>query len=194
MSVNKKMSDIDIFQKLKTGDIKAFEQIYDKYWSKLFDQAHRRLADEEIVKEFIQDLFTELWLNKDKIEIHTSLSSYLQQSLKFKIFNHYKSQQVQERYKEFVNIQASLHTNNSNQTEEHLNYIDLHQALKKCIEKLPKQARRVYKLKQEDGLTYPEIAALLQISISTVEKHIIKALKIIREELKYFFWLLFFIF
>ncbi|SEM15351.1 RNA polymerase sigma-70 factor, ECF subfamily [Olivibacter domesticus] len=188
------MSDIDIFQKLKSGDIKAFEQIYDKYWSKLFDQAHRRLADEEIVKEFIQDLFTELWLNKGKIEIHTSLSSYLQQSLKFKIFNHYKSQQVQERYKEFVNIQASLRSGNSNQTEEHLNYTDLHQALKKCIEKLPKQAQRVYKLKQEDGLTYPEIAALLQISISTVEKHIIRALKTIREELKYFFLLLFFIF
>jgi len=193
MSVNKKMSEIDIFQKLKSGDTKAFEQIYYKYWSKLFDQAYRRLADEEIVKELIQDLFTELWQKREIIKIHTSISSYLHQALKFKIYNYYKSQQVQERYRQFINTQSKPHLVN-NLTEERINYIDLHQALKKSIEKLPKQTKRAYTLKQEGGLTYPEIAATLKISTSTVEKHIIKALKAIREELKYFIWLLLILF
>lgn len=187
------MSDIDIFHKLKSGNIKAFELIYCKYWSILFDQAYRRFADEEIVKEFIQELFTELWQNKETIKIHTSISSYLHQALKFKIYNHYKSQQVQERYRQFIHKQGHLHPTH-NLTEERINYIDLHQALEKSIEKLPKQTKRAYKLKQEGGLTYPEIAATLKISTSTVEKHIIKALKVIREELKHFIWLLFLLF
>ncbi|QNL51664.1 RNA polymerase sigma-70 factor [Olivibacter sp. SDN3] len=193
MSVSKKMSEIDIFQKLKSGNIKAFEQIYHKYWPKLFDQAHRRLADDEIVKEFIQDLFTELWQNRETIKIHTSISSYLHQALKFKIYNYYKSQQVQERYKQFIDTQRPPHLTN-NITEERINYIDLHQALKHSIEKLPNQTKLAYKLKQEGGLTYSEIAATLKISTSTVEKHIMKALKLIREELKHFIWLLFILF
>ncbi|QEL03519.1 sigma-70 family RNA polymerase sigma factor [Olivibacter sp. LS-1] len=193
MSVSKKMPDIDIFLKLKSGNTKAFELIYHKYWSKLFDQAYKRLADEEIVKEFIQELFTELWQNREVIQIHTSISSYLHQALKFKIYNYYKLQQVQDRYRQFVYEQHGPHSTN-NLTEERINYIDLHQALKKSIEKLPNQTRRAYKLKQEGGLTYPEIAAVLKISTSTVEKHIIKALKVIRRELKHFIWLLFTIF
>lgn len=194
MSETNKSSDIEIFKRLKSGNTQAFEIIYQKYWQRLFDQAYRRTGDEELVKEIIQDLFTELWQNKHRIEIHSSLASYLQQSLKYKLYNHYKSKQVQERYTQFVSQRTSIDFLGDNQIEKQVNYSDLSNALKRCIEKLPKQAKCVYKLQQDEGLSYSEIAAHLHISVSTVEKHIIKALKTIREELKYFilaFFLLF---
>ncbi|MBK7571429.1 MAG: sigma-70 family RNA polymerase sigma factor, partial [Bacteroidetes bacterium] len=62
-----------------------------------------------------------------------------------------------------------------------------------AIESLPEQCRLVFKLSRFEELKYAEIAEQLGISIKTVENHMGKALKIMREQLKDYLtvWLLF---
>jgi RNA polymerase sigma-70 factor (ECF subfamily) len=52
------------------------------------------------------------------------------------------------------------------------------------MEHLPEQCRLVFKLSRFEELKYSEIAQQLGISIKTVENHMGKALKIMREQLK----------
>ena len=61
---------------------------------------------------------------------------------------------------------------------------ELQQQIEQAIESLPEQCRLVFKLSRFEELKYAEIAALLGISIKTVENQMGKALKVMREKLK----------
>ncbi|WP_344800749.1 RNA polymerase sigma factor [Litoribacillus peritrichatus] len=54
-----------------------------------------------------------------------------------------------------------------------------------AIKKMPSQCRVVFLLHKINGLTYSQVAENLGISHKTVEKHISKALKICKKELKW---------
>ncbi|QNL49358.1 sigma-70 family RNA polymerase sigma factor [Olivibacter sp. SDN3] len=177
----KKIND-DVVSRLKNDDREAFKYLYDEYWFLLFNQAYKRLPNEEIVKGLIQDLFADIWQNRSKLVIQTSIVAYLKQALKYKIFNYIKAQIVREKY--IAKIAGNNHLPNSNQTEQQINYLELQKAISHCIASLPLQPQRVYLLKHEQDMSYLEIADHLQISVSTVEKHMIKALKIIRQQIK----------
>lgn len=183
MSANiKKLADT-VVERLRDGDREAFKDLYDAYWSLLFNQAYKRLPNEEIVKGLIQDLFADIWQNRTKLVIQTTIGSYLQQALKYKIFNYIKAQIVRERYAAKY-VEDNRFPQANNQTEQQVNYSELQRAVSNCISSLPVHPQRVYLLKYEQHMSYLEIAEHLQISVSTVEKHLIKALRIIRQQIK----------
>lgn len=181
MSIQKSFIEEKLIQLLKEDSKDAFVQIYDTYWQSLFNHAYKRLPEREIVQELIQDLFTEFWQKRKSLTIHSSLPAYLHQSLKYKVLNHIKAEMVRERYMDYVQNQT---TQDCNEVEKVLFFNELHKALKKEIALLSPQSQLVYQLKQEKGLSYKEISQHLKISVSTVEKHMIKALKTLRENLK----------
>ncbi len=176
-----KFDEESVLNQLKQGDSQAFEKIYRHYWERLFNQAYQRLRDEDDTKELIQDLFTELWQKRHSLHIHTSLDAYLQSALRFKIFNHIKATIVRERYSSSVKQHKFIVPS---QVEEEINYTELNAALHEALQLLPAQPRHVYELRHHHGMSYSEIADSLHISVSTVEKHMIKALKYIRKRLK----------
>ena len=59
----------------------------------------------------------------------------------------------------------------------------LRQNIQKVIELLSPACKNAFLLSRYEEKSYKEIASLLQISINTVEKHIGKALKILRERI-----------
>lgn len=56
--------------------------------------------------------------------------------------------------------------------------------IKQVIESLPTQCREAFILSREEQLSYKAIAERMNISVNTVEKHIGKALKRLRDEFK----------
>jgi RNA polymerase sigma-70 factor (ECF subfamily) len=56
--------------------------------------------------------------------------------------------------------------------------------IEKMLGILSEPVKVVFLLHREDGFSYKEIAELLQISVKTVEAHMGKALKLLRENLK----------
>ena len=183
MALRKDYSEEKLLDLMKHDSEDAFIQIYNRYWQALFNHAYKRLSHRETAQEFIQDLFTELWQKRKTITVHTSLAAFLHQSLKYKILNHVKAEIVREKYVEHLQHNSAI-SSSSNQVEENILFNELQEALKQEVDHLPPQSKKVYQLKREKGLSYPEISELLDISVSTVEKHMIKALKKIRENLK----------
>ncbi|MEQ9440632.1 MAG: sigma-70 family RNA polymerase sigma factor [Cyclobacteriaceae bacterium] len=168
-----------LLRQLKNGSETAFVSIYDQHWQSLFNQAYKRLPQPEIIKELIQDLFTELWQKRDTLSVHSSLSGYLHNALRYKVFNYIKAEMVREKYK------LSLVPDTSScVVEEQMFYQELEEAFEKEVNHLPPQAQRVYVLRHQEELSYTQIANIMHLSVSTVEKHMIKALKIIRKNLR----------
>ncbi|SEK98007.1 RNA polymerase sigma factor [Parapedobacter koreensis] len=170
-----------VLNELKAGSEAAFEKIYLHFWESLFNHTYQRIKDEDEVKELIQDLFAELWQKRHTLAIHTSLSAYLHTAIRYKLFKYTKSKIAREKYAD-----KYPHPDSTNATGDTLEYHELNQAFENALASLPLQPRRVFELKYYHDMSYLEIANSLQISISTVEKHMIKALKCIRKRIKRF--------
>ena len=159
-------------------DKTSFDQIYKQYWSKLYIYAFNVLREKEICEDIVQEIFIDLWAKRDNVQI-TDLNSYLYQSVKYQIFNHFRK----SKYKKQLLIKFNL-MNTQNGIDELYEEKELNVQLKDIISKLPKQRRIIFKMSRYDGLSNKEISENLNISLQTVKNQISKSLKFIRRSLK----------
>ena len=77
--------DSILWQKLKTGDKWALEQIYAAHAAVLLKYGRRFSADGQLVEDCVQDLFIELWKNREGLGDTDSIRKYLLVSLRRKV-------------------------------------------------------------------------------------------------------------
>jgi RNA polymerase sigma-70 factor (ECF subfamily) len=171
------LSDQELLVLLKSDEIAAFEEIYNRYWAELYSSAYKRTSSREASEEIVQDFFTSLWLNRTKIQIEGTLVNYLRTSIRYRVFNYYSKEYVRKNYLESV---GSLMKDFDNSTEETILLNDLTQNLEREISRLPLKCRSVYTLSRIEHKSNKEIAAVLGISEKTVENHMSRALKYLR--------------
>ncbi|MDO7743833.1 MAG: hypothetical protein MUP99_08670, partial [Pedobacter sp.] len=56
--------DEELVNRMMIGDKLAFDEIYNRYWKKLYDDTYKRLKRAEQVEEIIQDVFADLWVKR----------------------------------------------------------------------------------------------------------------------------------
>lgn len=171
----------EVIERIKNDDETAFIEVYDLFWKRLYNFGYKKLGKKEIIEGIVQEVFIDFWTKRAKLEIHTSLTSYLFTSVNYRIINQYKSQSIREKYSE---QEKSKGEQNSSSTDEKVLFNDLKSNIKKVVREFPPQRKKVYQLRFNKGLSYIEIAQNLEISVSTVEKHLMRALKEIRINLR----------
>ena len=176
----RELSDNDLVVLFESGNIAAFEEIYNRYWLKLYAAAFKRLNDREGAKEIVQDFFTGFWLNRAQVNIRTSLQGYLFTSIKYLVLNYKRAEAVRNTYSELLTL---INNNYDNSTEESYNYRELKQRIQEEVIQLPPKCRSVFELSRNQYKTNKEIASLLGISEKTVENHLTKALRYLRVNL-----------
>src|SRR5688572_23107446 len=90
-------NDDDLVKALRSGDKRAFEIIFAKYWFKLFHVAYSRLKSREEAEEIVQDIFTSIWKNHDTFLI-SNLSFYLFASVRKRTINTLRSKLTHQKY------------------------------------------------------------------------------------------------
>ena len=131
-----------------------------------------------LAEERVQDVFVALYKNMDKLHAQSSLDGYLFISLRNRIFSHH--QQLLTRKKHETAVMQSVSTTTDTVSDE-LDSKQLHSRLQERIEQLPPKCKDVFLLSREGQLSHKEIAEHLNISINTVDQHIQKALRMLRE-------------
>ncbi len=136
-----KLSDERLSLLLFNGDNGAFEEIFNRYWSKLYAAAYKRVKHREAAEEIVQDLFTLLWSKRKSVQIHTSLAAYLYTSVRYMVFNHLQKEMVRGNYKDSVQVGNIFYDNS---TEETVLLNDLNSNIEKDINHLPPKCRSVF--------------------------------------------------
>lgn len=162
---------------LKEGDRFAFEEIYERYWFKLYLTAVKRVKSDENAKDLVQDLFISLWLRKETLTINTSLSSYLFAAIKYKIINYVEANIVKNNYLSSLEKEAIDYDNSTN---ESIIYNDLEQFIESGISHLSPRVKVIFELSRKEKLSVNEIAQKLDISEQTVKNQISKAIRTLR--------------
>lgn len=163
---------------LAKNDACAFAEIYQRYYPVLLRIAIKQLGVKELAEDLVQEIFVSLYQKLDILKISCSIKAYLNKAIRFKIMNEYRSKSVRLRYCKNVFSYGNCKNDFSS-----LEVKELSKKLDSVWEQLPKKCRQVFLLSRFEGLSQKDISRKLDISLSTVEKHIGKALKIFREEL-----------
>jgi len=166
---------------LKEGDKKIFEEIYKLYYSQLCFYCVKYVGDMEEAREIVQSIFLKLWVKKDKIEINTSIKSYLYKAVQNYAFNFLQQEKIKQKYidqQDRFSEQISL--NGQHKLEED----ELKKVIDKAILNLPEKRRKIFELSRFEDMKYTQIAEYLTISVKTVEAQMSKSLKYLRIMLK----------
>ena len=179
-----KQQEIQITE-LKEGNTKAYEALFRQWYKPLCYYAYNMLHDQDEAEDIVQKMFCKLWEIRAKMEIQTSLKSYLYRMVHNASLNEIKQMQVQTAYHEQIAGDAITAVN---LVEQSLIYKELHHQIELAIKALPERCREVFLLSRMQNLSYVQIAHHMQISTNTVETQIVKALKILRTKLKDYLW------
>ena len=184
-------TDQQLLTLLRDSDERAFTEIYNRYWNKLFAVAYHRLEDEMEAEEIVQDIYVSLWKRRKDIQLYHPLKSYLSIAVKYQVITHLARL---KRRKDYEGYLAKSFLNRAETTSEWLSEKELRAQIATCISRLPEKCRIVFLMSREQGMSNDLIAKNLQISPKTVEGHITKALHLLRAALKLLHILLFFLF
>lgn len=173
-------TDLTLADLFRSGDDKAFKEIYDRYNQLLYLFAYNKLRNREEAKDIVQDLFTWMLKNRSRFALHTSVSSFLYKSVLNKIFDIFRHQSVVRKYIEQGNHYIDVDTT---ETDYLIREKDVQRMIKEQIDAMPKRMRQVYKLRFEQYMSAKEIAQQLNISENTVNTHLKRATKKLKENL-----------
>ncbi|UCS92109.1 RNA polymerase sigma-70 factor [Echinicola marina] len=161
---------------MKEGSWEAFEHLYNKYWEKLFKLSVRVTGDEELSKDFVQEIFLDLWNRRQSLSIKNPYA-YLYQATKYRFVEHIRRQDLQKKF--IAHFNEVLHL--SNDVEEKIYFEELHHQIDSRLVELPSRCREIFTLSRYQHLSNQEIANRLGISKSTVENQLNKALNHLRK-------------
>ncbi len=176
-----KLTDADLITLLKQGNEEAFVEIYQRYWEILLNAAYQRLRSREDAEEVVQEIFVNFYFRRSEIDPKSTLEAYLKTALKFKVIDTYRLQQL--HYKHIDNLIAET-TLYAASPEDQLDSKEFNRNILSLCRKLPEKCREVFIMFRFEELSHKEIAERAAISVSTVKKHLHKAMLFLREELK----------
>lgn len=172
-----------LINRLRRGEEGAYEMLFKEYYQILTVFANKYVKDIESSKEIVQDLFVHLYEKRDRLDINSSLKSYLFRSTHNRSINYINAQKIRNKYTEHVKVSSSI---GENSLENEVNKTELEHALYRAIDDLPPKCQTIFKMNRFDGLSNHEIAEKLSLSKRTIETQISKALKILRLKMKPF--------
>jgi len=171
----------DLLIAISNGDSHSFELIFKHYASSLGRYAYRVLEDKDVAEDLVQDVFINVWLNKEKLANVNSFKDYIFILSKNRILNELKKKA--KNYLKNCTVESIIETIQEDGDiilEWKLEREQIYNQLNSAIEKLPAQQQRIIKLAKIEKKSYQQIAEILNISIETVRKHLFLAYKTLR--------------
>jgi RNA polymerase sigma-19 factor, ECF subfamily len=173
-------SDEKLMQEIKADNMFAFDALYGKYCKKVYKFGYSILKTREEAENLMQDVFLNLWENRHKVEKDASIKSFI-----FTVTYNSAISIIRKkaRESEFVEYLKSVQKIGEEPVNMKLEYNELTNELDRIINTLPKRQKEVYLLHRDEAMKYCEIAERLHISVNTIENHMSRALKTVREKM-----------
>ncbi len=175
------LTEKEELEQLRNASMQSFENLYFRYSVKLYNFVLKlSKGNSYMAEELVQRTFIKVWENRDQINSDKTFISYLCTIAKNMLVNEYEHQTIQFIYSEFVRVQM---VDIENSTELDVDKILLDEYIEKLTDELPPKRREIFILSRRKGLTNKQISELLNISESTIETQLSKALSFMKTKL-----------
>ena len=166
---------------IRNGDHAAFIQVYEQLHARLFRFFLKRVYFHDTAKDLTQQCFIRLWQYRESLSSEHALEKQVFIIARGLLINHLKKEATQKKLKADMGRQIPVQTEAGSDV-----LLERASEVNAAIEGLPPTRKRVIILKTFHGCSNKEIAQQLQISVKTVEDHVTKAFRHIRQVIAFF--------
>ncbi|MFO7668270.1 MAG: RNA polymerase sigma-70 factor [Bacteroidales bacterium] len=175
------LKDQQQLRKIRKGDIQSFEKLFLCFYPGLLRYAKTLVRKTEIAEEVVQDVFYNVWKNRDSILIIQSWKSYLYRSVYNNAMMHLR------KVRRELTMEDGLFPEKEESSPDplhELEFQEVSEVVSETIGRLPERTREIFLLNRQEGLKYREIAERLSISVKTVEANMGRALNALRSSME----------
>lgn len=177
---HKKATDGDLWQYCQNDDMQAYNELFSRYYPRMFRLACRYVPDAMRAEELCMDQLFHLWVKRHEIRIISNFSSYLFRSIRNRIIS-----DMRRHIPVMADLEEIADELQMDQPSDYrLLSAEAEYSYRAVLNELSPQRRRVFTLSREEDLTYPEIARRMNLSVNTVENYMVAALSSLRKRLK----------
>ena len=178
--MNSSYIENELFIRISEGDEAAFGTCYAEYGRMLMPFLVKLVGSRDSAEEIIQEVFLKVWLHRDRLAAVENPKSWLFRVAANTGRNWLKKKMMIEQH-----LKAQLQPEGVHDlTAEELDLRHMAVVIQATIQSFPPQRKLIYQMSREEGLKPAEIAARLQLSVSTVKNTLLSALKAIRERIE----------
>ncbi|WAC13040.1 RNA polymerase sigma-70 factor [Dyadobacter pollutisoli] len=159
----------------------SFEHTYKRCVKKLCAICFNVVSDREIATEIVHNVFLSVWERREVLILEGEMENYLVRAVKLAALEHIRTTMIHRKHLSGI---ASGQREETNTTEDQLAFHELNERITFIASCLPPQCREVFSLSREKGLSNKGVALSLHISEKTVEAHLSKALKYLKDHLR----------
>jgi len=180
----------DIIERCKKYDVTAQRLLYERYANQLHGVCMRYVSDKEDVNDIVQDCFIKIISKIKQYNGTGSFEGWMKRIVINTAFKHLKKNKKEQYLVDIDVIDDGLPVNevsrednvlNTYQSIEQVNFIK--EELLAVIASIPESYRVVFNLFHLEDFSHDEIAKLLGIDVSNSRIRLLRARKLIREEL-----------
>ena len=157
-------TDERLIEAIRRNDYVSYNKLFERYYGRLCQYVYSLLMDKSDTEDIVQELFLNIWKNRERIEIKENVGGYLYKMAKHLALNH---------------LRSKVYFNNLSETQDQLSYEDdrveseeFRIPLYSCIDHLPGRCKEVLLLHRIKGLKQKEISEKLDVSIKTIKNQI----------------------
>jgi RNA polymerase sigma-70 factor (ECF subfamily) len=133
------------------------------------------------VEEIVQDVFVTFWSKAPSLDPAGNVKAYLYAILRNNILHELRTEHTRSFYMQKLKTLPAVHE--EGKSLQNIYVQEVEEYIRQVITTLSPQCREAFSLSRFEHLSYKEIAARMHLSTSTVEKHVAKALRVLRHKL-----------
>jgi RNA polymerase sigma-70 factor (ECF subfamily) len=172
--------EIELLSLVKRGNQQAFTSLFYSYKDKLLGFLLRITGSREESEDIVQEVFMKIWQDRGNANQIKNLNAYI-----FKIAQNQMIDNIRKFSKEkisFSDMEMEVEEIDTKPDDIFLEK-ERSQIFQDAVNQLSSQQKKIYQYHREQGMPLKEIATAMNLSLSTVQNHINRALKNIREYL-----------
>ena len=184
MKVSNKEIDLGLVKRAKSGDYQAFDLLVLKYQSRLISTAFKFVQDVQIAEDIVQDSFIKAYKALESFREDSSFYTWIYRitvntSKNFLVSKKRKSELLNSDLSEEASYEIEPVETYS--PEDLLQATQLKKVITETIDQLGEDTRTALTLRELDGLSYEQIADVVNCPVGTVRSRIFRGREVIDE-------------
>jgi RNA polymerase sigma-70 factor (family 1) len=174
-------NELLLLTRLKAGDQESLSTLYNLYSDQLIYYVQRSAKSPFLAEDVVHDTFLKIWQYRDQLDPSKPIRPYLFVIAKRTLLNFIK----RARHEDQIIAEIKKYALQEDQsTQRLLEYNESSKLINEAIESLSDQVKKTFIHCKVQGMSYKQAAEVLRITESTVNKHMSRALQLIRDYLK----------